>query len=128
MQKVIETFLFYGRAVNVKMLTAIRDISSTQASPTEYILKRTNNFLGYSATHPDAILTYTASDMVLEVHSETSCLSEPNKRSLTGGHLFLSVDTRNTTNNGAVINIYQIIKAVMTLAVEAELGDLFINT
>ncbi len=30
-------------------------------------------------------------------------------------------------NNGAVLNILQIIKAVMSLAVEAKLGALFIN-
>ena len=31
------------------------------------------------------------------------------------------------TNNGAVLNILQIIKAVMSSAAEAELGALFIN-
>ncbi len=31
------------------------------------------------------------------------------------------------TNNGAVLNILQIIRAVMSSAVEAELGALFIN-
>ena len=30
-------------------------------------------------------------------------------------------------NNGAVVNISQIIKAVMSSEAEAELGDLFIN-
>ena len=68
------------------------------------------------------------SDILLSVHRDASYLSDPNVRSHKGGHLLLAVDTRNTRNNGAVLNIYQIIKSVMTLSAEAELGAIFINT
>ena len=90
-------------------------------------MKRTNQFLDYAATHPDEILTYTPIDMALEVHSDASYLSETNARSCAEGRLFLSVDTRNTTNNWSVINISHIIKSVMNSSAEAELGALFIN-
>ena len=92
------------------------------------MLKRTNNFLDYTATHLDTILTYTACDMVLEVHSDTSYLSKTKERIRAQGNLLLEGDTRNTTDNGAVLNIDQIIKAVMTSASEAGLGARFINT
>ncbi len=67
------------------------------------------------------------SDMVLVVHSDASYLSEPKARSRAGGHFFLSLDTEDPINNGAVLNIAQLIKAVMSSAVEAELGALYIN-
>ncbi len=65
--------------------------------------------------------------MVLVVHSDASYLSEPKARSRAGGHFFMSSDTKDPTNNGTVLNIAQLIKAVMLLAAEAELGALYIN-
>ena len=65
--------------------------------------------------------------MVLEVHSDTSYLSEPKASSQAGGNLFLAGNTINTTNNGAVLNMYLIIKAVMTSESEIELCTIFIN-
>jgi hypothetical protein len=44
-----------------------------------------------------------------------------------GGHFFLSSDTEDPINNGAVLNLAQIIKAVMSSAVEVELGALYID-
>jgi len=41
--------------------------------------------------------------------------------------MFVSANDDIPTNNGAVLNISQIIRAVMSSAVEAELGSLFIN-
>jgi hypothetical protein len=65
--------------------------------------------------------------MVLVVHSDASYLSEPKARSRAGGHFFMSSDTTDPQNNGAVLNIAQLIKAVMSSAAEAELGALYIN-
>jgi len=84
-------------------------------------------FLDYAATQDDAILTYKASDMILAIHSNASYLSEPKARSRAGGHMFMAGDDEIPINNGAVLNISQIIKSVMSSAAEAELGALFIN-
>ena len=65
--------------------------------------------------------------MVLAAHSDASYPSEKNARSRAGGNVFMSDDTAIPSNNGAVITMSQIIKAVMYSAVEAELGALFIN-
>jgi hypothetical protein len=62
-QEVIGTFLYYGRAIDSTMLTALSAIASAQAKPTEEAMTCCKQFLDYAATHQDAILTYKASDM-----------------------------------------------------------------
>ena len=90
-------------------------------------MKKAEQFLDYAATHPDAIVTYRASNMVLGIHSDASYLSETGARSRAGGHFYMSNDTQFPPNNGAVHNVAQIINAVMSSAAEAELGALYIN-
>ena len=91
-------------------------------------MKKTLKCLDYAATHPDAILTFNASSMVLNVHSDASYLTEPKARSRSGGHFFMSEDNQDPKNNGAVLNLANIIKSVMSSAAEAEIGALFINS
>ena len=126
-QQVLGTFLYYARAVDSTMLVALSAIASEQATPTEKTLQKIKQFLDYAASQEDAILTYHASNMVLAVHSDASYLSEKKARSRAGGHFFLSADQEDPPNNGAVLNIAQIIRAVMTSAAEAEIGAMFIN-
>ena len=45
------------------MLVALNSIASDQAAPSEATLEKTLYFLDYIASHPDAVLTYTASNM-----------------------------------------------------------------
>ena len=80
------------------------------------------------ATHPDAILTHSKSSMVINVHSNASYLCEPKAKSRAGGHFFLSNNDDDPANNGAVLNIAQIIKNVMSSAAEAKIGALFLNS
>jgi hypothetical protein len=65
--------------------------------------------------------------MVIAVHSNTSYLSKPLARSRVGGHFFCSSNIDDPPNNGAVLNISKILKAVMSSAAKAELGTLYIN-
>ena len=110
------------------MLIPLSAVALRQANPTANTMEKTLKFLDYVATHPDAILTFNASDMVLHVHSDASYLTEPKARSRAGGHFFMSNKGPNPPNNGAVTNIAQIIKSVMSSAAEAEIGALFINS
>jgi hypothetical protein len=126
-QEVIGVFLYYGRTVDSTMLTALSAIASAQAEPTEETMTHCKQFLDYAATHPDAILTYKRSNIVLVVHSNASYLSKPKARSRAGRHYFLSYDEADPIDNGAVLNIAALIKAVMSSAVEAELEALYIN-
>ena len=74
-----------------------------------------------------AVLTYHKSDMVLAVHSNASYLNKENARSQAGGHHFLSEDVPYPPNNGAIHNIAEIIKGIMSSAAEAKLGTIYIN-
>ena len=126
-QEVTGVFLFYARAVDSTMLVALSAIATEQGTPTENTLTKVNQFLDYAATHPEATVTYQASDMVLAIHSDASYLSEPKARSRAGGHFFMSKEHKDPPNNGAVLNVSKVIKAVMSSAAEAELGALFYN-
>ena len=89
-QQVTGTFVYYSRAVDPAMLVDLNVIASDQAAPTEATLEKTLYFLDYVASHPDAVLTYNASDMVINLHSDASYLLEPKARSRAGGHFFMS--------------------------------------
>ena len=89
-------------------------------------MTRARQFLDYVASQEDAVLTYRASDMVLAAHSDAGYLNETNARSRAGGHIFLSSNTQYPQNNGAILNVAQIIKHVMSSATEAELAALYI--
>ena len=84
-------------------------------------------FLDYAASQEEAAIAYHASDMVLACHSDASYLSEPGSRSQAGGNFFMSSNAAMPANNGAVLNVAQIIKAVMLSAAEAEIGATYIN-
>ena len=126
-QEVTGTFLFYARAVDPTMLTALSSLASEQCAPTENTMVKCKLFLDYAASQEDAVITYRKSDMVLAIHSDASYLSEPKARSRAGGHFFMSEDDTDPKDNGAVHTVAKIIKAVMSSAAEAELGGLFIN-
>ena len=70
------------------ILTALSEIASQQASPTEKTMERVNTFLDYMATNPNAVIRYYASDMILNVCSGASYLTAPKSRSRAGGHFF----------------------------------------
>ncbi len=126
-QEVTGIFLYLAQAVNSTMLTPLSALASKQAAPTENTMQDCLQFLDYAASQEDAIVTYRASDMKLAIHSNASYLSKPKACSRAGGHMFMASMEEIPINNRAVLNISQIIKAVMSSAAEAELGALFIN-
>ena len=126
-QQVCGKFLYYGRAVDSTILTPISAIASQQANPTEDTMKQTKQLLDYLASQEEAVLTYSASDMILAVHSDAGYLNEPKAKGRAGGHFFLSNNTDIPPNNGAILNIAHIIKHVMSSATEAELAALYIS-
>jgi hypothetical protein len=126
-QEVTGDFLFLAGAINGTMLTPLSALASEQSAPTEATMEKCLQFLDYPGSQEDAILNYKASDMVLAIHSNASYLSKPKAPSRAGGHMFMAGKEEILINNGAVLNISQIIKAVMSSAAEAELAALFIN-
>ena len=101
------------------MLVALSAIASEEASPTKATMKKVDQFLDYAASQEQAVLTYEASDMILAVHSDAFYLRESKVRSRARGHFFMSKDVSFPPNNVDVLNIAQIIKAIMSSAAEA---------
>eukprot|EP00957_Ditylum_brightwellii_P067297 5107601-Ditylum_brightwellii.AAC.1 len=70
------------------MLAAINNIAIQQAAPTEKTACVVMILLSYAASHPDAIIRYHASGMVLRIHLDASFMSEPEAKNWAGGHFF----------------------------------------
>ena len=83
--------------------------------------------LDYCTTQEKASITYTASKMIICIHSDAGYANEKNARSRAGGHFFLSNNDQHPPNNGAIMTNATIIKTVMSSAAEAELGAKFLN-
>jgi hypothetical protein len=126
-QEVTGTFLYYAGCVDSTMLGALRSLATQQAKPTKHTKAKVMQFLGYTSTHPNTIVIYHASDMVLACHRDALYLSESNARSRAGGHFFMSSSTAKPPNNSTILNTVQIIKAVLSSAAEAKVGALYIN-
>ena len=73
-QEVTRKFLYYARAIDSTIIPALGSITTQQSAPTENNMKLVKKILNYAATHPDVIITYHASDMVLSAHSDASYL------------------------------------------------------
>lgn len=65
--------------------------------------------------------------MVLTYHSNTGYLNKSGARKHTVGQQYLSASLKFPNTNPDKLNDTKIIKAVISLAVEVELGELFIN-
>jgi hypothetical protein len=101
-----------------------------QSNPKERTLKRVYQFLDYMATHPNAVIRFRVSDMILNVHSDASYLSAGRARSRAGGYFFLGSlpkANRPINLNGNVHITCAILKLVAASAAKAELGALFLN-
>ncbi len=120
-------FIRYGRGVDGTILTPLSAIAAKQSNPTVHTTQQSQQLLDYLAMQEPVVLTYHKNEMVLAVHSNASYLNEEEARSQAGGHHFLSEDLPFPPNNGAIHNVAEIIKGVMSSAAEAELGAMYIN-
>jgi hypothetical protein len=122
--------------VDCTMLVALSSLAA--ALTTQATAKAITQLLNYAATHPDAVLSYEASDMILHVHSDASYQSESQSRSQAGGYFFLSYNSPAHTAtifprappppiNGNVHVPCAIMMVVVSSAAETELGALFHN-
>jgi hypothetical protein len=129
-QQIIGSILYYARAVDMTALMALSTIAMSQAKPTETTMERCIQLMDYLATHSDAKIRFSASDMVMNIHSNASYLSESKARSRACGHFFMGsvpTDGEPIKLNGAFYTNSVILKFVVASAAEAELGALFHN-
>jgi hypothetical protein len=86
--------------------------------------------IDYLTAYPAAKVRFHASEMVLNIHSDASYLSETRARSRLAGYFFLSNIPRTGENirvNGNIFVSCGILRIVVCSAAEAELGALFLN-
>jgi hypothetical protein len=123
-QDIISTLLYYARAVDPTLLSALSAIAECQSNGTRAVADVCHQLLDYVTTHPNAGIRYKAWGMVLSVHTDTSYLSKPSEKSQAADHFYLSNCNNKDFNNGAILTLSTIIKYVMPSASEAELSML----
>jgi hypothetical protein len=86
-QRVIASILYYARAVDITVLMALSSIAIEQSKQgTTNTMEKAKQLLDYLATYTDATIRFRASDMIMNVHSDASYLSESDARSRACGH------------------------------------------
>jgi hypothetical protein len=121
---------YYARAVDMMVLMVLSTIASKQTTGTEQMLEKALQVLDYLAAHPDAKVKFRALDMVMNIHSDASYLTEPKACSKACGHFFmgwLPKDNKPIKLNGAFHTLCLILQFVVVSAAKAELGTLFMN-
>ena len=129
-QRIVGSILYYARAVDMTVLMALSTIASEQTTGTERTMEKAIQVLDYLATHPNAKVKFRASDMVMNIHSDASYLTEPKARSRACGHFFMGWLPKTNEPiklNGAFHTLCSILRFVVASAAEAELGALFLN-
>jgi hypothetical protein len=129
-QQIDGSILYYARAVDMMVLMALSAIAVEQTKATTRTLGKCMQLLDYLASNSKAKVRFHASDMIMNIHSDASYLSETGARSRACGHFFMGWMPKNGEPikiNGAFYVNATIMKFVVASAVEAELGALFHN-
>jgi hypothetical protein len=90
-------------------------------------MAKAKQLLDYLATHPDTTIRFRASDMILNVHSDASYLSETKAHSRACGHFFMGWSPKDGDPiklNGAFFTLCTILHFVVASAAKAELGSI----
>jgi hypothetical protein len=77
------------------ILMALSTIGSKQTHAMEKTMKKCKHLLDYLASNSDAKVPVYASDMVMNIHSDASYLSEAKTRSCTCRHFFMGWIVKN---------------------------------
>jgi hypothetical protein len=93
LQSVVGTLLYYSKAVDPSICTAVHQLGSIQAKPTQNDMAAMERLLQYVSRHPNNGIRYYASDMKLQLMSDASYLSRPKARSVCGGFSYLGTPT-----------------------------------
>jgi hypothetical protein len=108
----------------------INVLASEQSNATKVTADKVIKLLNYCNTHPETKIRYHASDMILHIHSDESYLSENGAKIRAGGFFYMGSNnkTDKKITDGAILIIRKVLKHVMSLAAEAEIGAVFIDT
>ena len=82
--------LYYSRSLDPMMPRAINENLRVQSRPTRDTEEKSIMLLDYSATYPNEIFRYKASDMVLHVDLDVAYITMPEERTYYAGDFYLS--------------------------------------
>ena len=126
-QRISGALIYYVKAVNNKLLVALSTIGAHKYSATEKTLKSINQLLDYCATYPDDGIVYRSSDIVMTAYSDSGFNNEAKAIIRAGDYIFIYENEPITRWNGTILTIEQMIKYVLSLAAESEMGALFLT-
>ena len=130
-QVVVGTFLYYARALDNTMLTALNDIGSQQALPTEKVKQKVQQLLDYANTYNNVFVRFYASDMQLYVDTDAAFLVLPKARSRIAGYFRLlnhqDSGKKFYLDNGPILIECKTLRSVVTSAAESETYGVFHN-
>jgi hypothetical protein len=108
------TLLYDARAVDTTLIMPVNALASEQTKATSATADKIIKLINYYTTHPEATLRYNASDMILNIHSHASYISEREANRRAGGFFYISSnkDSNNELTNGAILVINMIIKHI----------------
>ena len=112
---------------------ALGTLETQQSKPTESLWEEITWFLNYAASHLDAKICFSASDMILYIASDGSYLSETKSCSRVGGIFYLSsklpnhnqVPDFNHPFNAPFHVVENIFKMITSSAKETEVAATF---
>ena len=124
---IIGTFLWYCRVLDYTGLVALGQLGQEVAHPTQHSLERAQDILRYFATYPAASVKYSASDMILRIHTDGSYLSENRAGSRIGGIEYFGSegDEDQPPSNGCVNVVCCRSDVVVSSACEIEWAAIF---
>jgi hypothetical protein len=129
-QQIVSSILYYARATDMTILMALSSIAMEQTKATEKMMGHCIQLLDYLASNLEAKVRYHASDMVMNIHSDASYLSETKVYRRACGNFFMGWMPKNGEPiklNGAFYVNTTILRFVVASAAEAEVGALFHN-
>ena len=131
-QGIVGSILFYARAIDNTMLTAVNEISHQQKNATKNTEKAAKKLLDYAATYLNTKLRFYASDMIFYVESDAAYLVLPHAKSRMAGFYYLSNHIPTSATPSPPRNIpfnieCKTIKNAVASAAEAETNGLFHN-
>jgi hypothetical protein len=101
-QSIVGSCLYYARAVDSTIICTVSKIASAQANPTLAVEQAADHLLAYLSKYPNAGMIIKTSDMILEVYTNASYLTETNSRSRIAVYLHLTRETEPDFINAPV--------------------------
>jgi hypothetical protein len=122
LQRVIGTLLYYSRAVDPSICTAIHQLGSIQSKPSQNDMRKMDKLLQYVSKHRNIGIRFYASNMLLQSLSDASFLCRPRAASVVGLLAYLGAPD---AINGPISYNSKMINCVVASVAEAELAGGF---